>query len=556
MSLEQLLARGEKALVAGEFARALADFTDATKLAPKEPVAWCARSAAFFGLGDDKNALAAAKRALLLAPRDPRVHHVLAPPSYILNDAEGVAASAAMLTRLDKAAARNLALFWVAHLSEREYFEEAAEAFGLFAARHEDDAIITSQHVILLLNAFQLDEAERVLDKAQANAAAFPGYDALVARVLLGRGDIDGARKAALRAIAADRRAVSAYTILSETDPAAIDASMSATLRDVADDPSAAADWRVMSGLALGRALEDRKDFDGAFSAFAAAKEKAKAALAGAGQRYDRAATQAVMRREIAAYPAPLGAPVEGPPPALLFIIGMPRSGSTLIDQVLSRHSAVASVGESQLTPRLHKAIARDARAGGRDISAAAAARAGDFKAAYRDASSGKPFVVDKNLSNYWRGGLIATMDPGARFILSLREPADIALSLYRTNFMAAHPWSNDFDDIAHMIACFEVLTDHWRRALGERLHVVRHETFSADFDGGVRALLEFCGLAFEPDCLEFYKGDRPVFTQSAAQVRKPLNNEGAARGRAYERHLDGFRRSLDEWRRRLRDNP
>jgi hypothetical protein len=173
------------------------------------------------------------------------------------------------------------------------------------------------------------------------------------------------------------------------------------------------------------------------------------------------------------------------------------------------------------------------------------------YRNSYERAANGAACVADKNLFNFARCGLIADLDPDARFILALREPADIALSIFKTKFLAALPWSNDLRGIAHMQASFEFLTDHWRRILGDRILVVRHEHLVADFEAGVRKTLDFCELEFEPECLAFHEGKRRVFTVSAAQVRRPLNADGVGRWRRYEQHLKEFDRALEESRQR-----
>ncbi|MEZ5915555.1 MAG: sulfotransferase [Parvularculaceae bacterium] len=242
---------------------------------------------------------------------------------------------------------------------------------------------------------------------------------------------------------------------------------------------------------------------------------------------------------------------MESAPPDCVFIVGMPRSGSTLIDQVVSSHSRAVSIGESANMAQIANSLEAQAKSAGRAWRSCVADAREHYRSAYRNAAAGAACVLDKNLFNFERCGLIADLDPGARFIAMQRDPADIAMSVFRTRFLAAHEWSNDLRDIAHMQATYEFLIERWRRILGERIHVVKYEELVSDFETGVRAVLDFCGLDLEQQCLEYYKGDRTVFTVSAVQVRRPINADGVARWRGYEKRLAPFFQSLEEFRRR-----
>jgi tetratricopeptide (TPR) repeat protein len=547
-----VLRRGHAALERGDFAAAAGLFADLAGRRPRLLLAWCGRAAAEFGAQDLEAALHSAERARTLAPTDARAFYVLGPPAFALGEAAAIARCRRFLATADKKIARELAMFWAQRLSEREYNAEAARAFAAYAEQHSHDESDALQLAQLLLNAFDADAAAAILDRLAAKGAPAAGVEALTARVRLMRGDLAGAAAAAERALAADRECVPAYAVLAETDPAAFDPAREAALRAVLAGDSTTPGQRIVGQAALGRALEKAGRFEDAFDAFATAKRLARQTFDRLGARYDAATAEQAARREVERFAPPPAADPDGAPPRLVFIIGMPRSGSTLIDQILARHSAVASIGESLIMPRLHQAAARRAAASGRPIAECARERRLDFRKAYRAASNGAAVAVDKNLSNYWRCGLIAELDPAARFVLATRDPADVALSIFRTNFMAAHAWANDFDDIAHAIACFEFMAERWRARLPGRIFELRHEELVANFEERVRALLEFCGLPFEPACLEFHEAARPVYTQSAAQVRRPLNAEGVGRWRAYERHLAPFRERLAAHRARL----
>jgi tetratricopeptide (TPR) repeat protein len=550
--LKSQLRTGEDALNRGEFVRALASFTTLTRIAPQSIGAWCGRAAACYGIGELQNALAAAKQAVRLAPDDSRGFLVLAPPAFALGDRTGIEACRVHIARLPRGDGEILANFWSERLAEKDHFSLAAAAFSLFASRHMDEKLTALEMAHLHLNAFELEKGDRILDDIEARFGASAPTYTMRARISVIRGDSETAKAAALKAIEMNSAAVPAYVVLSDLAPDLIDSEKKIRLSEIVVDESFSPDMRVGANRVLGRVREKAGDYDGAFNAFAAAKLLSKELATASGLEYDEKAAETKVRMTVARYPEThvqrsklCAAPLK------LFIIGMPRSGSTLIDQILSRHSKAVSVGESLIIPRIENLVERKFREQTHDYRACTAELVAQYRNSYERAANGAACVADKNLFNFARCGLIADLDPDARFILALREPADIALSIFKTKFLAALPWSNDLRGIAHMQASFEFLTDHWRRILGDRILVVRHEHLVADFEAGVRKTLDFCELEFEPECLAFHEGKRRVFTVSAAQVRRPLNADGVGRWRRYEQHLKEFDRALEESRQR-----
>jgi len=543
---------GQDALDRGAFAEALAIFVNETRRAPNSVDAWFGCAAANYGIGDFHHALAAAERCVQLAPNDQRGFYVLAPPAFALNDAQGIDICRTFMGRLTPGAGESLARFWSERLSEKELFSAAADAFEIYAAYHPEDEKAAPELANLYINASEIDKAEAVIDRCEKRIGKHGAFQFIRARIAIMRGDIDAAKRSALHAIDNNDRPAPAYFILSDIAPELIDANKAARLEKILGDEGLHPDLKIGGLFALGRTHHSRDELDQAFNCFAAAKSLSKEFATAAGIIYDRQVAEASAQRIAARYPAasPTNLQDSGAP-RKIFIIGMPRSGSTLVDQILSRHSLVASLGESTIMPTISNSIERRSRESGRPFRACTAEMREQFHAAYRQAAGSAPRIIDKNLFNFECCGLIADLDPNACFILTKREPADIALSIFKTKFLAAHPWSNELRDIAHKQASFEFLVSHWRKMLGERIHIVNHEELVANFEPGVRALLEFCGLDFEEQCLDFHKGDRQVFTTSAAQVRRPINADGVGRWKRYEKHLAPYFESLEEFRRR-----
>ncbi len=229
-----------------------------------------------------------------------------------------------------------------------------------------------------------------------------------------------------------------------------------------------------------------------------------------------------------------------------VFVFGLPRSGTTLIEQVLASHPRIHGAGELRLARQSFEAIpetlGRPGRAAGRrrpprrgrpsaGWPSGTSTRCGGWTAA--DAER----VVDKMPDNYMYLGLLAAMFPNAVFIHCRRDLRDVAVSCWMTDFRSIR-WANDPDHIAHRFRQYRRLMDHWRAVLPVPIHEVDYEETVADLEGVARRLLAACGLEWDPACLEFHRTNRPVRTASVTQVRQPVYKQSVARWKNYEREL------------------
>jgi tetratricopeptide (TPR) repeat protein len=243
------------------------------------------------------------------------------------------------------------------------------------------------------------------------------------------------------------------------------------------------------------------------------------------------------------------------PDPSPIFIVGMPRAGSTLIEQILASHSRVEGTMELAEIPRLVQDLH------GRAPSAATTPRypgilaeltAADFAAMgekylsdTRIYRTGRAFFVDKMPNNFRNLGLIHLILPNARIIDARRDPLACCFSNYKQLFASGQQFTYGIDDIARYYRMYVELMDHWNAVLPGRILKVRHEEVVQDLEGNVRRMLEFCGLEFEPGCLEFHKTERNVHSASSEQVRRPLNREGVDQWRRYEPWLGSLKEAL-----------
>jgi tetratricopeptide (TPR) repeat protein len=230
-----------------------------------------------------------------------------------------------------------------------------------------------------------------------------------------------------------------------------------------------------------------------------------------------------------------------------LFVFGLPRSGTTLIEQVLASHPAVHGAGELRLVRRSFEAIpsvlgrAEAPLVAIPHLDAAAVRRLAEQhleKLNALGAGVGRPeHIVDKMPDNYMYLGLLALMFPQATFIHCRRDLRDIAVSCWMTDFRSIR-WANDPDHLPTRFQQYGRLMAHWRAVLPAPVHDVAYEEAVADLESVARRLVAACGLDWHPACLEFHRTRRPIRTASVTQVRQPIYKQSVARWKNYETHL------------------
>lgn len=323
-------------------------------------------------------------------------------------------------------------------------------------------------------------------------------------------------------------------------------------MTSIADDESVRDEQRTQAAFALGKAYEDRQEFDTAFDWYAR----------GNGLRgdtgFDAAVNDQGIRSIIEAFDegtlANQASPArQGPTP--IFILGLPRAGSTLVEQILASHSSIEGTMELVNLPNVVRRITID---GGRrqlDYPASMASFSADelrsYGQQYLDETAmyrtDRPYFIDKLPTNFDKVGLIHMILPQAVIIDARRHPMDCGFSCFKQHFAGGHPFSYDLANIGAYYNAYLELMDHWDRVLPGKVFLAQYEQVVADTENVVRALLEHCGVHYEESCLRFFENTRPVRTASSEQVRQPIYTKGVGYWRNFATHLAPLEEALGE---------
>ncbi|MEL7186782.1 MAG: sulfotransferase, partial [Pseudomonadota bacterium] len=302
---------------------------------------------------------------------------------------------------------------------------------------------------------------------------------------------------------------------------------------------------------ALGLDRESRKDYDTAFHHFAECNRLRRAA-----ESYDPVETETRFDRLIEIFTPEFIEQHDGngdSDTAPVFIVGLPRSGSTLIEQILASHSAVDGTHELHNLANEVRASNRGRNAGEhfpdsllqfaphewRDIGAAYIASTQKYRA-------GAPYFIDKNPNNFVFTGLLRLALPNAKIINARRHPMDSCFGSFKQLFASGQPFTYDLVEVGEYYLQYVRLMQHWHEVAPGYVLDVQYEDVVADLDTQVRRILEFCGLPFEDSCLRFHETERAVKTASSEQVRRPLYASSVNLWKNYESHLGDLAEVLE----------
>ena len=565
--------------------RAIEAFLRAVNINPALPASWSMLEGLYRLSGDSRNALTASQHVATLQGLPPEI--VLATSLFSdgeLTAAENITRKYLLTNGNHIEAMRLLARIGLA----RDVLDDAELLLEAVVTLAPDYRIARFDYALVLLERHKYREARTQLEQLMREEPDNPNYGTLYATACVGLGEHDKAIALyrqllphapqkeelhlllahAYKALGKTNESIQAYRAAAAARPRFGDAYWSlanlktyrfldeeiAQMRADEAAPETSPADRYHLCFALGKAYEDRAVYEESWHYY----ERGNA-LKRAESRYRPSIFETntskqieICTREFFAARAAWGATAPDP----ILIVGLPRSGSTLVEQILASHSAVEGTQELSDVQR----IVLDLQGRDRDLDnprypgVMQQMQQADFfrlgekylrdTRAYRTA---RPYFIDKMPNNFRHLGLIHLMLPNAKIIDARREPMGCCFSNLKQLFANGQEFSYSIEDIARYYRTYLELMQHWDQVLPGRVLRVCHEDVVEDLEGNVRRILDFCGLPFEPACLQFYKTERSVRTASSEQVRQPIYREGLDQWRHYERWLEPLKDALGD---------
>lgn len=370
---------------------------------------------------------------------------------------------------------------------------------------------------------------------------AAPAWSRL-AQILRCLGRFDEARSCLWRALELDPGLPHAYVGLAVLGERAGGEEQLRDLRAALADPSHPAMTRVDAGFALGKLLDNADRYDEAFPCFSKANSLYREFLLASGMGYDREAFRQHIDGLIDTCTPELYATTErdgNPSEMPVLVVGMPRSGTSLVEQIAASHSRVAGAGELRDVGHILAAFQADGQENAEEDPDLARCLRDGYIARLQQIGRGAERVIDKMPDNIITLGMVPLLFPRARVIFCRRDPRDTCLSCYFHRFDQPLVWYTDLVDCGSRALELERLAEHWLSVLPLRMLTIDYEALVADLEGESRRVIEFLDLDWEPACLDFHKTERPVRTASGWQVRQPLFTRSVGRWRKYERYIE-----------------
>lgn len=420
---------------------------------------------------------------------------------------------------------------------EEGRLNEAMSAFARFLTLTKPTAADLTAYASLCLQGLYVDTAVRALDRAEELDPDFPQMLAQRALVFMYLGRFAEAETYCRRCLQQRPDFMPAYTTLSRLRRGALEDADLQQLNELARRNDVDPDHRITAIFAIANAHDARGEIDTAFAAYQAAHrmavERDTIEKRSHDQTQDLARIQSIV--ELWERLPEVAPPANAPRP--IFIVGVPRSGTTLIEAVLGAHSRVFACGDR---PAMRRILRWPTGLEQKEPAAYESTLQDWAKFYFRDLPEnlrGADHITDKHPRNFEAAGLIARMLPNAVIVHVRRNPVETCLSIYRQEFNKNWTVAHRLTDIANYYARYAQLVTHWERVLPGRFVTIQYEEFVADFANAAPRLVQACGLEWEPQCLEFQKSPRAIVTFSSVQARSEVAN-GNGRAQKYQKHL------------------
>jgi tetratricopeptide (TPR) repeat protein len=419
-------------------------------------------------------------------------------------------------------------------------YRAALDAFRQVVALSGKNAQVLTTFARIALHAQEFEIAATALAGAESLDPNFPELLATRALLLTYLGRFREAEACCRRCLQVDANFAPAYTTLSRLIKGRFTDPEMRVLEQLAKQGSRPLDHRIAAAFALAHAHDSRQETAIAFDAYRYAHELCIERNRREGRAYEPQRVEARVKQLISAFPAPVEStePPAAGQPVPVFIVGMPRSGTTLVESMLSAHSRVRAGGERPQMQQILEDFLRRSAGGVRHWPESAVIDAWR-RAYFRDLPAGGAAdrITDKHPLNFHSAGLILRLFPAAVVIHIRRNPLETALSIYRNEFSKFWMFTDRLEDIGHYYGQYARLVAHWERILAGRFLTVQYEEFAGNFEAAAPVLVRACGLDWEEQCRDFQKATRPISTFSAVQAREAVSVRRGAADR-YRAHL------------------
>lgn len=432
---------------------------------------------------------------------------------------------------------------------QRDY-GAAIDAYEKYMQRKSPDATDLLAHADLLLLARRPEAAQKVVSRAIESGADLSAAHLLAAKCARLEGDYDNTRTHLLKAI--DRRPAfgDAWQILLETETEDSLPRFANTCVRLAADETVHSRDRILLSLTAGRAYEKFAEYPQAFQQFCKGNELQKNDQASRGLHYDVAEIERFVERvKTECNVAFDGASHSDLGKQPIFILGMPRSGTTLVERILGGLDGVVTGGENEslefVASQYYWNLEHGKVGPPRELGSTEWDRlAGEY---WRRLMCSPGRQTDKMPHNFWHVGFICAMFPTAPVLYLRRDARDVCFSIFSRMFSDGHRYATDLQSLAHYYSVSVRIMEHWKALYPNRILELSYEDLVANPEQQTKLLASHCGLEWRPECLQFHERVEASYTFSEMQVREPLNSKGVAAWRRYEDELEPLMDALKQ---------
>lgn len=424
---------------------------------------------------------------------------------------------------------------------KRDY-PAAIKTYESFLKLKEPNSAELLAYADLMLLARKPDAARQAVDRAMKAGSDLSAAHLIAARCARLSGDYDEARNHLRTAIEQRPAFGDAWQLLLDIESQDKLPDLASECARLASDDNDKLRNRVLLAMTSGRAYEKLKEYPLAFEQFQAGNDYQITDQASRNVRYDESESESLAARAVKTFQGPSDDSSRTDPATQpIFIVGMPRSGTTLVERILGGLDGVVIGGESEsigvIASQYYWMLEQ-----GNDCDRT------ELASEYWQRELCTPCRrTDKMPNNFWHVGLIAEMFPAAPVIYMRRDPRDVCMSIFSRVFSDGHPYATRFGSLAHFCRLSVDLMQHWTDAYPSRVIEVSYENLIDEPEVETRAIAEHCGLEWVPECLDFHERGGTSFTYSEMQVREPLNRKGIDAWRRYESQLGSLTDALHQ---------